>query len=186
MKSSSTEFEHLLKRIDVPLTCSEMAWRDGMQKFGQRPVVLALDLEGTLISSAVSQFPRPHLFSFLERCQTLFSRIVMFTTVNEPRFRQIAQTLADEHTVPAWFPQIEYVHWDGATKDLSFIPGCDVEDAWLVDDIAAYVHPGQHVQWVQVEPFEPPFDQSDTGLTKVLLEIEARVGLHVSGARAAD
>jgi hypothetical protein len=30
--------------------------------------VLALDLEGTLISNAVSQFPRPGLLAFLECC----------------------------------------------------------------------------------------------------------------------
>lgn len=140
----------------------------------RRPTVLALDLEATLISSAVSQFPRPHLFSFLERCRALFSRVVMFTTVNEQRFRQIAQTLADEQSAPAWFPQLEYVRWEGSTKDLTFIPGCDVGEALLVDDLAAYVHPGQEALWVEIEPFEPPFDDSDTGLIKVIEELEAR------------
>ena len=42
---------------------------------------IALDLEGTLISNAMSQIPRPGLFSFLEECRRLVERVVMFTTV---------------------------------------------------------------------------------------------------------
>ena len=48
-----------------------------------KPIVIALDLEGTLISNAVSQFPRPGLYSFLEYCQENFSRIVIFTAVKD-------------------------------------------------------------------------------------------------------
>lgn len=139
-----------------------------------RPTVLALDLEATLISSAVSQFPRPGLFDFLNRCRELFARIVMFTTVPEVRFRQIAATLALEGAAPAWFQEVEYVNWVGSTKNLEFIPDCDVIEAMLVDDLESYVHPGQASQWIKVEPFEPPFDDSDTGLASVLVELEMR------------
>jgi NLI interacting factor-like phosphatase len=140
-----------------------------------RPMVLALDLEATLISSAVSQFPRPLLFEFLERCQELFPRIVMFTTIREERFRHIAKTLVDEGSAPRWFEHLEYVDWSGPTKDLSLIPGCAPEHALLVDDLAGYVHPGQESRWVQVEPFEPPFDSADHGLAQVLEELKERV-----------
>lgn len=99
----------------------------------------------------------------------------MFTKVDEARFRQIARTLAQEGSVPDWFPAIEYVHWTGATKDLSFIPGCAVDEALLVDDLAAYVHPGQEARWVRADPFEPPFDDSDDGLARVLRELYERV-----------
>jgi hypothetical protein len=51
-------------------------------------LTIALDLEGTLISNAVSQFPRPGLFTFLEYCHENF-RLVIFTAVNEVRFRSI-------------------------------------------------------------------------------------------------
>ena len=139
------------------------------------PTILALDLEATLISSAVSQFPRPGLAEFLVRCWGLFPRIVMFTTVDEERFRRIAKTLVDEGLAPSWFETLEYVVWTGRTKDLAFIPGCTIEEALLVDDVAAYIHPGQEENWVQVEPFEPPFNGSDCGLTKVLAELEKRV-----------
>ena len=140
-----------------------------------RPTVLALDLEATLISSAVSQFPRPGLRNFLERCRELFGRIVMFTTVPEDRFRRIAQVLVEEGAAPDWFQELEYVTWTGRTKDLSFIPNCCVEHALLVDDLSEYVHPGQQSQWVPADPFEPPFDVNDEGLAKVLTNLQARV-----------
>lgn len=138
------------------------------------PIVLALDLEATLISTAISQFPRPGLRGFLERCRELFPRLVMFTSVAEPRFREIARTLVTEDAAPAWFQDLEYVQWHGATKDLSFIPGCVTREVLLLDDCASYVHPGQQEQWVKIEPFEPPFDSSDTGLSRALTDLEAR------------
>lgn len=48
--------------------------------------IIALDLEGTLISNAISQIRRPHLFTFLVGCREVAHRIVMFTTVSESRF----------------------------------------------------------------------------------------------------
>jgi hypothetical protein len=55
-----------------------------------KQLTIALDLEGTLISNAVSQFPRPGLFTFLEYCHQNFDRSVVFTAVNEVRFRSLA------------------------------------------------------------------------------------------------
>lgn len=147
----------------------------------QGPRVLALDLEGTLISTAVSQFPRPGLFQFLEQCHELFERIVLFTSVTEDRVREIGKTLVDEGAAPAWFQHLEYVRWKGSTKDLTFISDCDLSEALLVDDLVVYVHPTQFAQWVKIEPFEPPFAGSDTGLDKVLTELARRV--RVSGRK---
>lgn len=92
-----------------------------------RPNILALDLEGTLISNATSQIPRPGLNDFLIRCHEIFPRIVMYTTVSEARFRPIAELLVDEDQAPGWFAQIEYVWWKGTTKDLARIRGATVQ-----------------------------------------------------------
>ena len=137
--------------------------------------VLALDLEGTLISNAVSQIPRPGLFNFLEGCRDLFSRIVMFTTVNETRFRAIASVLIQERAAPAWFAQLEYVSWTGATKDLALIRNAAVENCLLVDDFEAYVHPGQQAQWICIESFSHPYEASDTELVAVLEKLRVRL-----------
>ena len=143
-----------------------------------RPIVLALDLEGTLISNAMSQIPRPGLFEFLTRCVELFPRVVMFTTVKEDRFRAIATLLVAEGFAPEWFRDIEYVSWHGETKDLNFIPGLDPNDAVLVDDFEKYVHPGQESQWLKIDYFDYPYEATDTGLARVL----DRLGRYSSGA----
>ena len=53
--------------------------------------VIALDLEGTLISNAISQIPRPGLNKFLELCRSITNRVVIFTAVKEEVFRGIAK-----------------------------------------------------------------------------------------------
>jgi hypothetical protein len=82
-----------------------------LRKEKQKQLTIALDLEGTLISNAVSQFPRPGLFVFLEYCHQNFNRLVIFTAVNEVRFRSIARTLAENRDVPDWFVDLEYINW---------------------------------------------------------------------------
>lgn len=139
------------------------------------PKVLALDLEGTLISNAMSQIPRPGLFEFLARCALLFPRLVMFTTVNEDKFRYIARLLVEEGKTPAWFADIEYVNWQGETKNLECIPDAIVEESILVDDFEIYVHPGQAAQWMQIEFFDYPYSEDDRGLFKMLEKLEIRL-----------
>jgi hypothetical protein len=137
--------------------------------------VLALDLEGTLISNAMSQIPRPGLAEFLTGCAELFPRIVMFTTVKEERFRKIARLLVDEGVAPDWFADMEYITWHGETKDLQFVPGVQPHQVLLVDDFEKYVHPGQEAQWLQVEYFDYPYGSTDTGLAKMLQTLAAHV-----------
>lgn len=137
--------------------------------------VLALDLEGTLISNAVSIFVRPGLARFLALCRPLFERVVIFTTVKEPRFRQIAATLVEEGSAPRWFSEIEYIAWSGPVKDLSVIPYAEVDQVLLVDDYAAYIHPQQAAQWIPIACFEPPFACDDSELDRVLEELVRRV-----------
>ena len=138
--------------------------------------VLALDLEGTLISNAMSQIPRPGLADFLARCVEIFPRVVIFTTVREEVFRRVARLLVDVGFAPAWFADIEYVAWDGPTKDLSFIPGARAEQALLVDDFERYVHPGQEWQWIQVQHFDHPYPADDVGLAAILPILQTRRG----------
>ena len=141
-----------------------------------RPTVLALDLEGTLISNAMSQIPRPGLLDFLSQCKEFFPRVVVFTTVKEELFRRIASLLVEENLAPSWFADVEYITWEGRTKDLNFIPGATSHSALLVDDFEVYIHPGQESQWIKVDYFDYPYDANDTGLVKVLSVIAQRLG----------
>jgi hypothetical protein len=137
--------------------------------------VLALDLEGTLISNAVSQIARPGLFDFLEDCRKLFPRIVIFTSVNEERFRSIANLLTTEGYAPNWFADIEYITWSGETKNLIFVDGASPEEILLVDDYEKYVHPGQENQWIKVPDFDYPYSDDGLGLGEVLRLLRIKV-----------
>jgi hypothetical protein len=77
-----------------------------LSKEKQKQLTIALYLKGTLISNAVSQFPRPGLFTFLEYCHQKFDRLVIFTVVNEVRFRSISRTLSEAQDVPAALQQL--------------------------------------------------------------------------------
>ncbi|MEZ8095521.1 NIF family HAD-type phosphatase [Photobacterium swingsii] len=134
--------------------------------------VIALDLEGTLISNAISQIPRPHLYEFLDGCKSITERVVMFTTVKEDKFRQIAQLLVSEGVTPAWFESMEYIDWNSHKKDLSFIPSCNIESAVLVDDVEAYVESGQEGQWLEIAQFSNPYPDSDVELLSMLRRLE--------------
>ena len=136
--------------------------------------VIALDLEGTLISNAMSQIPRPGLFRFLEGCREISERVVIYTTVNETRFRSIAEYLVTEGFAPTWFHTVEYVTWEGNTKDLNFIPNSEVHNSVLVDDYQLYVHPGQEDRWQEVEQFAYPYPESDRQLDDTLKRLMSK------------
>lgn len=137
-----------------------------------KPTILALDLEGTLISNAVSQIPRPDLFGFLEQVGAGFERVVAFTTVKEPLFRQIAQRLVDEGVAPHWFAGIDYVPWSGPYKDLAFVSSTPGQ-VLIVDDHVDYIVPDQRQWWIAIPQFEYPYVSSDDGLSLALQKIRS-------------
>ena len=130
--------------------------------------IIALDLEGTLISNAISQIARPHLHSFLEGCKDITERVVMYTTVSEPRFRQIARLLVSEGAAPDWFASMEYVQWSGRKKDLAFISNANVAETVIVDDVEEYIEEDQRSQWVCIKQFASPYPDTDSQLLVTL------------------
>lgn len=139
-------------------------------------LVLALDLEGTLISNAVSQFPCPNLRYFLEQVRRHFSRIVIFTAVREEVFRKIARELVSTGEVPAWFSELEYIQWHGLKKDLRFIENSSIEEILLVDDYDGYILEEQKSQWIAIKKFESPYESDDCELSRILHELTALQG----------
>lgn len=141
------------------------------------PTTLALDLEGTLISNAYSQIPRPGLLAFLVACAELAPRIVMFTTVPESRFREIATSLAARGEAPAWFADVEYIAWPGPRKDLAAIPAVDLAEVRIVDDDPErFAVPAQLPQWIPIPCFDAPYDESDKGFESVLPVLRRQFG----------
>lgn len=80
----------------------------------QQPL-LCLDLEGTLISNAVSQIPRPGLYSFLESVSRICD-LALYTSVSPERLQSIQDVLIREKAVPPWFINLPSFHPKGTTK----------------------------------------------------------------------
>lgn len=137
---------------------------------------LALDVEGTLISNAVSQIPRHGLYQFLESCAAMFNEVLVFTTVPEPRFRAIASLLVQEGHAPHWFPELRHLHCTDGKKDLRCVPRFGRNAmAVLVDDHADYVVAGQESQWLPIDQFAPPYSDDDIALDCLIPELAGRV-----------
>lgn len=141
-------------------------------------LILALDLEGVLITNAISQFPRPGLMTFLQQCEDLFGHenICIFTTVNEKRFREIAKRLVLEGTAPRWFSEIRHIKWVGEHKDLRFVDD-DISNVIILDDYPPYIKQTQKHRLIQVNQYLEPHthampDISDRELERLIEKLK--------------
>lgn len=140
-----------------------------------RPRVLALDLESTLVSNAVSQFSRPGLHDFLTWALSTFERVVLFTSVREAHARQVLHTLVEYGEAPAAIEHIEHVVWSGPVKDLSFVRDASIAEILLVDDQERYIVSEQRSQWIPIDEWNAPYGGEDRELERVRRVIEARL-----------
>ena len=139
-----------------------------------RETTIALDLEGTLISNAVSQFPRPGLREFLLFCAEQFERVCIYTAVRDEVCVPIIQTMVDEENAPKWILESELIQWDRTVKDLVNIPNSEIADCLILDDNPDYIVDTQVSQWIQIEKFMAPYPDSDRELERVTTVIEER------------
>lgn len=121
-------------------------------------LTLALDLEGVLITNAISQLPRPGLMTFLVECEAMFGRdnLCIFTRVDEESFRRIATRLSDNDRAPYWFPEIRYIDWVGEHKDLRFVDD-DIESVIIIDDYPPYIKQSQKHRLIQIKQYTDPY-----------------------------
>ncbi len=138
---------------------------------------LVLDIEGTLVSNAVSIFPRHELYKFLEFVKTKFDRIVVMTCLEERKFREVAHVLCVEGSAPKWFENLEWINWSKfyfvdqpqLYKNLKFINE-DISNIYIIDDMERYIDPDQKSQWIPIESFSRPYrrDKEFKRLMKVI------------------
>lgn len=131
--------------------------------------VLALDLEGTLITDAMTQEPRFGLFDFLDFCYTRFERVVLFTCVEKRDALEILNRLADEGHVP--FPflnRLDSVVWEGEHKDLGFVTDARPEEILLIDDDAGWIRADQRVQWIRIDAWPGGKDDERSRVRSIL------------------
>ena len=98
-----------------------------------------------------------------------------FTTVKEALFRKIAQQLVSEKLAPEWFQDIEYIYWEGKTKDLNFITDIiHINEVLLVDDFHEYIHSRQESQWIEIKQFTHPYDNSGKELYMISKKLKEK------------
>lgn len=149
--------------------------------------VIALDLEGTLVSNAASQFPRPGLAGFLEFCRKVFTHVVIFSAVRPQRVREVLHNLVGREDVPEWVGELPIVPWSmhqdtykesGSSlilspeyKDLQFVQemydDVGMDWIWLVDDDKAWIAPGQESQWIPIKCWDYKNPVMDLELQRV-------------------
>jgi len=154
----------LLSRLDI---CT------GIRTLAHESTI-ALDLEGTLISNAVSQFPRPGLRDFLVYCSEKFNRVCVYTAVRDAVATPIIKTMVNENNAPDWMLDAELIQWDRSVKDLANIPNSAILDCLIVDDNPDYIVESQISQWIQIEKYSSPYPDSDRELERIQAVIEKR------------
>lgn len=129
--------------------------------------LLCLDLEGTLISNAISQIPRPGLYAFLDEVSRFFD-LMIYTSVSKERVTAIQHILVEEEAVPQWFKELHVVRPTGNVKPKA---ACGRSDALLLDDQPGVIAPGEQSWWLPVPEFLPPYPDDDDALSDVLRRI---------------
>ncbi len=128
-----------------------------------RPL-LCLDLEGTLISNAVSQIPRPGLYEFLSEVEKICD-LVIYTSVCKERVVLIQSLLVGEGSVPEWFSDIEVIVSTGNLKPKS----CSGRGlAYLLDDQQSVIVSGEEGWWIPIPEYQPPYSETDQALKAAL------------------
>ena len=120
-----------------------------------------LDLEGTLITSAVSIIPRPGLYDFLEYCNNKFDEIVVMTAISLDRFKEVKNTLLNFQEVPQWFEYVQYINYSdkpesnyGEYKDLQCVPNWKEKEIIIIDDMESYIRPEQKDRWIPITTYD--------------------------------
>lgn len=115
----------------------------------KQKTLLCMDLEGTLISNAVSQIPRPGLYAFLESVAEVCD-LMLYTSVSPVRVNAIRNLLVNEGAAPAWFLELSVCHPSGTIKHKAH---CGRYNALLLDDQAAVIAPGEDLGGFRLQSF---------------------------------
>ncbi len=139
-----------------------------------KPKVLALDMEGTLVSTSKGIQVRPYLWELLSFAYAEFERVVLYTRLSKPAARQIVASLVQNHFAPPVFLQrFEYIEGPTEYKDLLAISEVDWTEVLIVDDNPTNAVPEQQSQWLTLPSFTPYAGalgqaEPDTALLKMI------------------
>ncbi|MBU50472.1 MAG: hypothetical protein CL920_17475 [Deltaproteobacteria bacterium] len=132
--------------------------------------ILVLDLEGTLISNAMSQLPRPGLYDFLTFCFERFDGVVLYTAVRATKAREILCSLVDEGLAPPAFATMSIVQWNPreTRKELrrvcELFSGSSLHSVRIVDDDEDWIVEAEREFWFPIAYWESPYSEDDRAL----------------------
>ena len=137
--------------------------------------ILSLDLEGTLISNAVSVIPRPGLRTFLVKCLQGHPEVVIYSSCPTDRVRDILEGLERDQHIPTGFAAKTRIFHPGpgSRKDLTVIGDPERDGIMHVDDQDVAV-PGQEAYHVRIPAFEHPYPDTD----RVLIELAGNPAIY--------
>jgi len=136
--------------------------------------VIALDIEGTLISNAYHCEARPGLYGFARFCLERFERIAIFTAVPEDTALEVLERLVDGgHLPPEFLHRWKYIDWIGVKKDLIFIENAEPGEILIVDDDEHRIVNSQKDRWIPVTPYYGGDEDAEPG--RVMERIEKMI-----------
>jgi hypothetical protein len=122
---------------------------------------------------------------FLCEYELIFGKenICIYTTLNERRFRNIAEKLVLDGYAPSWFSTIKYIEWVGAHKDLRFVDD-DIRNVIIVDDNPPYIKYSQKHRLRQIKQFMGPYthavpDMAGKEIETLLNQIKSFLNNHL-------
>lgn len=137
--------------------------------------LVCLDLEGTIISNAVSQIPRPGLYDFLHQVSAI-ADLILYTSVSPERTEAIKQLIVSEGSAPESFLGVASIHPVATVKPRQLVPDISrYRDVVLVDDQRAVIADDELDWWIPVAEYQPPYPDDDHELEHVLSRIRERV-----------
>lgn len=141
---------------------------------GRPEPVLAVDLEGTLVSNAVSAFARPGLGAFLGWASTRFAEVVLYTAVRTERAEAVLDAVVELDDIPSSVLPARVITQVDRCKRLHRV----ADDDWavlLVDDQAGAVCPAEVDRWIRIEEWSAPYARDDAGLRAARAALETRI-----------
>lgn len=139
-------------------------------------IILALDVDGTLIRNVTEPVPRPFLRAFFETLPMITERVCIYSAADpayvERAFSLLVSTQRAPQTLLA-FPRVrwERVGYKRMYRAAELFSG-NPADVVLVDDLERFIHPAERSQWEPIPTFHD--NPTDAELLRILRRLFQR------------
>lgn len=139
-------------------------------------IILALDVDGTLIRNVIEPVPRPFLGVFLEALPMITERVCIYSAADPSYVERAFLHLVGKKRAPQTLLTYPRVRWERAghkrMRRASELFSGNPADVVLVDDLEQFIHPSERSQWEPIAPFVD--DPGDAELLRILRRLFQR------------